>query len=97
MIYRSQSDFYDFSCIADRCQMNCCSGWQIVIDKKSLDRYRSWNGEFEERLRSGIDYDDYEDFDFFLFDRLCYARERMLDYTIFKGLVQRITLLISIL
>lgn len=77
--------------------MNCCSGWQIVIDKKSLDRYRSWNGEFEERLRSGIDYDDYEDFDFFLFDRLCYARERMLDYTIFKGLVQRITLLISIL
>ena len=164
MIYRSQSDFYDFSCIADRCPMNCCSGWQIVIDKKSLDKYRSWNGEFEDRLRSGIDYkescfrqtdgrcsmlsdsglcdlqsslgedflcdtcmqyprhteefpdlreyslslscpeavrmlfasdshltfresedgktddyDDYEDFDFFLFDRLCYARERMLD------------------
>ena len=38
--------------------MNCCSGWQIVIDKKSLDRYRSRNGEFEERLRSGIDYEE---------------------------------------
>ena len=39
-------DYYDeFSCIGGACPDTCCSGWQIVIDKESQDRYKkrmSW-------------------------------------------------------
>lgn len=29
----------DFKCIGGKCPDTCCSGWEIVIDDKSLDRY----------------------------------------------------------
>ena len=34
-------DYYrQFSCIAGNCEDTCCAGWEIVIDPKSLQRYR---------------------------------------------------------
>ncbi len=30
----------DFSCIAGKCKHNCCIGWQIDIDKKTLSSYQ---------------------------------------------------------
>lgn len=33
-----------FSCIADACKHNCCIGWEIKIDKRSLDKYNSLKG-----------------------------------------------------
>ena len=30
-----------FTCIADKCKHNCCIGWQIDIDKKSLSHYET--------------------------------------------------------
>lgn len=34
-------DYYQqFSCIAGDCEDTCCAGWEIVIDQKSLHRYR---------------------------------------------------------
>ncbi len=30
-----------FSCIADKCKHNCCIGWEIKIDKKSLTAYKN--------------------------------------------------------
>ncbi len=34
-------DYYrQFSCIAGDCEDTCCAGWEIVIDPKSLHRYR---------------------------------------------------------
>ena len=33
--------FYkEFSCIAGACPDTCCAGWQIMIDEKSLQKYR---------------------------------------------------------
>ncbi len=29
-----------FSCIGSKCKHNCCIGWQIDVDKKSLNRYQ---------------------------------------------------------
>lgn len=29
-----------FSCIGSKCRHNCCIGWQIDVDKKSLNRYQ---------------------------------------------------------
>ena len=33
-----------FTCIADKCKHNCCIGWQIDIDKKSLSLYETLKG-----------------------------------------------------
>ncbi len=55
MIYRKQSGFDDFHCIADKCPKSCCEGWQIVIDTDSLRQYQAYTGDFQDRLQSGID------------------------------------------
>ena len=41
--------FYnEFSCIADACPDTCCAGWQIMIDDKSLKKYRQIQGDFSQ-------------------------------------------------
>lgn len=47
--------FYDdFVCIASRCTDNCCIGWEIDIDERSLMRYKNAEGEFAKRLCEAI-------------------------------------------
>lgn len=49
-------DFYDsFHCIANKCTDTCCVGWEIDIDKTSLKRYATVEGEFGDRLRQDIE------------------------------------------
>ena len=41
----TRPDYYkEFTCIADVCPDTCCAGWQIVIDEKSLKKYRRVKG-----------------------------------------------------
>ncbi len=48
-------DYYkDFKCIADKCRHNCCIGWEIDIDSKSLEFYQSVKGDFGKRLNENI-------------------------------------------
>lgn len=48
-------DYYkDFKCIADKCRHNCCIGWEIDIDSKSLEFYQSVKGDFGNRLKENI-------------------------------------------
>lgn len=48
--------YYDeFKCIADKCPDSCCTGWQIVIDEETLDKYEKGSGEFETRLKNSVD------------------------------------------
>ena len=50
-------DYYrKFQCTADKCPDTCCAGWQIVIDEKTLDEYRSFEGPFGNRLANSIDW-----------------------------------------
>ncbi len=56
MIYRKQTGFDDFHCIADQCPKSCCEGWQIVIDPDSYQTYQEYSGPFKERLENGIDH-----------------------------------------
>ncbi|MQN02230.1 MAG: hypothetical protein DUD27_00635 [Lachnospiraceae bacterium] len=56
MLYRKQIDFDKFKCIADKCPKSCCEGWQIMIDDKSLKKYRKYSGPFEDRFREGVDF-----------------------------------------
>lgn len=48
-------NYYDnFKCIADKCEHSCCIGWEIDIDKKALDFYKSVNGSFGKKLEENI-------------------------------------------
>ena len=48
-------DYYkEFSCIADKCKHSCCIGWEIDIDKKSLEIYKSLKNDFGKRLIENI-------------------------------------------
>lgn len=53
------SYYKEFSCIADACPDTCCAGWQIVIDDRSLKKYRRFHGIFRNRLHNDIDWDEH--------------------------------------
>ena len=45
----------EFSCDGLTCPDTCCSGWDIVIDEKTCERYKkSHNSEFKDMLSSAI-------------------------------------------
>lgn len=48
-----------FSCIADDCPDTCCAGWQIMIDDRSLKKYRRFQGTFRNRLHNDIDWEEH--------------------------------------
>ena len=55
-VQNAYPDYYPlFHCIADRCQHNCCIGWEIDVDEDSLAAYDQISGEMGERLRKCID------------------------------------------
>ena len=55
----SKPDYYnEFKCLADKCEDTCCAGWQIVIDEESLEAYKKAEGEFGQRLRDFIDWEE---------------------------------------
>ena len=56
MIWCEPSYMKQFHCIADKCSDTCCAGWQIVVDKKSLSRYRQVKGAFGKRVRKSVDW-----------------------------------------
>ncbi len=56
MLYRKQTDYDNFKCIADKCPKSCCIGWQIMIDEASISRYLNTEGDFGNRLKASIDY-----------------------------------------
>ena len=54
MILRMPSYYKKFHCTADKCSDNCCIGWEIDIDKKSFEYYKSINGNFGKKLSENI-------------------------------------------
>lgn len=45
-----------FACVAGACPDTCCAGWAIMIDEKSLQRYRRRRDSFGNRLHNSIDW-----------------------------------------
>lgn len=43
-----------FKCIANKCKHSCCVGWEIDIDKDTMDLYNSLEGEFADKIRKNI-------------------------------------------
>ena len=46
MLYIIPDYYGQFACTADKCEDTCCAGWQIVIDEKSLAKYKKVRGKF---------------------------------------------------
>ncbi len=57
MKYSKLSFYNDFKCLANQCPDTCCA-WSIDIDEESLERYSKEQGEFGERLKRSIDWED---------------------------------------
>ena len=56
MLYRKQTGYNEFKCVADKCPKSCCMGWQIVIDEDSIKKYTMTECNFSDRLKASIDY-----------------------------------------
>ena len=56
MLYTIPDYYKEFTCIADACEDTCCAGWQIVIDKESLQKYKRIRGDFRKRMRSSVNW-----------------------------------------
>lgn len=44
-----------FKCIASKCRHNCCIGWEIDIDRETLERYKNVSGSIGKKLKNCID------------------------------------------
>lgn len=53
-----QNYWKTFKCIADKCPTTCCSGWQIVVDDASLEKYEKYDGRLKDRFRESIDFEE---------------------------------------
>lgn len=52
-------NFYKgFKCANTNCKHNCCIGWTININRKSLDYYKNVECNLSERLKEDIDYEN---------------------------------------
>lgn len=56
MLYTIPDYYRQFQCTADKCEDTCCAGWQIVVDEKSLNKYKKVKGDFRKRLRKSVDW-----------------------------------------
>ncbi len=56
MLYVIPDYYKEFQCIASDCEDTCCAGWQIVVDKKALRRYRNVQGPFRRRMLKSVNW-----------------------------------------
>ncbi len=56
MIYTFPDYYKEFQCTADKCEETCCAGWQIVIDKNSLAKYRNYRGPFLKEILKKVNW-----------------------------------------
>ena len=57
MIY-TVPDYYDkFKCVAGDCKDTCCAGWQIVIDKASMEKYKKIKGDYLWKVMACVDWE----------------------------------------
>ena len=58
MIYTRPDYFNEFKCVADKCKDTCCAGWQIVIDKESIEKYKDIKGDYIWKVMANVDWEE---------------------------------------
>ena len=56
MLYVVPDYYKEFQCIADQCEDTCCAGWQIVVDKRSLDKYKKVRGPYLGKMVRSVNW-----------------------------------------
>ena len=56
MLYTVPHYYRKFQCTASACTDTCCAGWQIMIDDKSLKKYKKIPGAFGNRVKNSVDW-----------------------------------------
>lgn len=56
MLYVFPDYYPEFECVAGECEDTCCAGWQIVVDERSLKKYRVQKGPFRKTLHRSINW-----------------------------------------
>lgn len=56
MLYVFPDYYREFQCIAGDCEDTCCAGWQIVVDDKSLKKYRAHKGPYRKKLHQSVNW-----------------------------------------
>ena len=64
MIIRIPEYYQEFRCLAGACPHTCCSGWEVVLDEGTAQRYLAEEGPLGERLRRHLQKDEAGDFCF---------------------------------
>jgi lysine-N-methylase len=59
MILRTPTFYKDFKCIAQDCPDSCCQGWEVDVDEKSLEYYKTLNHPIKARIDSVLDKDEF--------------------------------------
>lgn len=58
MLYLRPDYFQEFKCTADKCQDTCCAGWQIMIDEKSIEKYKKIKGDYIWKVMACVDWEE---------------------------------------
>lgn len=56
MEYTVPHYYKNFQCTASDCEDTCCAGWAIMIDDRSLEKYKKITGPFGNRVHNSIDW-----------------------------------------
>lgn len=56
MLYVFPDYYPEFECVAGECEDTCCAGWQIVVDERSLKKYRAQKGSYRKTLHRSINW-----------------------------------------
>ncbi len=56
MLYTVPDYYKKFTCTADKCEDTCCAGWQIVVDKNSLKKYRREKSAYLKTLIKNVNW-----------------------------------------
>lgn len=68
----TRPDFYsEFKCTASDCSDSCCIGWDIYIDEFTEEIYENIEGEFGEKIRENISFDEDGDSCFKMKEKRC--------------------------
>ncbi|MBR2876383.1 MAG: flagellin lysine-N-methylase [Clostridia bacterium] len=69
MIEIKPSFYNEFKCTADKCSDSCCVGWEIVVDEKTKNKYKSFGTDFGRKICDSLIEDEDGDICFKLDER----------------------------
>ena len=68
--------YKSFKCIADKCEHSCCIGWEIGVDRETLEKYECLGTGYGDAVKKSIAYDGEPHFNLCADDRCPHLNEQ---------------------